>query len=232
MKRKLILLLNFCIVFICVSFVSCNDDNEENEPDAPIQEDVEITPGQEVDLGLPSGTIWAGWNVGASSPEEYGGYYAWGETEEKSNYSMGTYKYFDSHTGKLANIGTNISGTQYDVARQKWGGSWRMPTQAEFSELTSKCTWTWCEYKGVNGYKVTGPNGNSIFLPAAGSRCCGTSLYRDGSHGYYWNAMLAGNYYDWDSDDYDASNLYFGNVNYCSSYYHRRYDGLSVRPIK
>lgn len=233
MKRMLILLLNFCIVFICASFVSCNDDNEENEPDAPIQEDVEITPGQAIDLGLPSGTIWAGWNVGASLPEEYGGYYAWGETEEKKHYSWDTYKYWvDSDCNdvfdydEITNIGTNISGTQYDVARQKWGGSWRMPTKMEFDELTSKCTWTWQQYKGVWGQKVTGPNGNSIFLPAAGSRY-ESSLECDGSDGHYLSATLHE-----DCFYYGALGLYFGNGGYDSNAVWARCSGYSVRPVK
>ena len=196
---------------------------EDKEPDD------EITPGQEIDLGLPSGTKWAGWNVGASSPEQYGGYYAWGETEEKSDYDWDTYKYrVDSDgdgsldNGEFTNIGSNISGTQYDVARQKWGGSWRMPTKAEFDELTSKCAWTWITYKGVNGYKVTGPNGNSIFLPAAGARN-GTSLYYDGSYGYYWSASPSEDNYG-----YCAWTLLFIN----GYYFLTRTYGRTVRPVK
>ncbi len=197
---------------------------------ASVEED-EITPGQEVDLGLS--VNWGGWNVGASSPEQYGGYYAWGETEEKSDYDWDTYKYwFDSDGdgywdyGEFTNIGSNISGTQYDVARQKWGGSWRMPTNAEFDELTSKCAWTWITYKGVNGYKVTGPNGNSIFLPAAGCRY-GTSLRGDGSSGGYWSATL----YEDGYGSY-AWSLNFINGYYYGSYYSNRNDGHTVRPVK
>lgn len=186
----------------------------------------EITPGQEVDLGLS--VNWGGWNVGASSPEGYGGYYAWGETEEKSEYSSSTYKYYydtDSDGDKeYANIGNNISGTQYDVARAKWGGSWRMPTKAEFNELISKCTWTWITYKGVNGYKVTGPNGNSIFLPAAGGRS-GTSLNHRGGGGYYWSGALheSYSYLAWGLN-FDSGDRYLNTTN--------RHDGLAVRPVK
>jgi len=196
-------------------------------PTKTIKIEDEITPGQEVDLGLS--VNWAGWNVGASSPEQYGGYYAWGETEEKSDYSMETYKYWvdsdgDGYSdyGEFTNIGTDISGTQYDVARQKWGGSWRMPTKAEIDELTSKCKWTWYQYKGVNGYKVTGPNGNSIFLPAAGYRG-GTSLNYDGSHGFYWGATLHEDY------DYGVAWSLFSGGGDGSGY---RDAGLSVRPVK
>ena len=184
----------------------------------------EITPGKEVDLGLPSGTIWAGWNVGASSPEEYGGYYAWGETEEKSVYNWDTYKYRASQLGEYVNIGSNISGTQYDVARQKWGVSWRVPTIAEVDELISKCTWIWYEYKGVNGYKVTGLNGNSIFLPAAGN-----SLNSEMIYGSYWSASL------YEGDDNDGTfacflGFYYGSIS--SNGYDSRMDGNTVRPVK
>ena len=198
---------------------------EDKEPED------EITPGQEVDLGLS--VNWASWNVGASSPEEYGGYYAWGETGEKSDYDWDTYKYWVDRNGdgyvdynEITNIGTNISGTQYDVARQKWGGSWRMPTKAEIDELTSMCTWTWYQYKGVWGQKVTGPNGNSIFMPAAGYRY-GTSLYYDGSNGYYWSATPGE-----DSYGNSAWYLYFGNGSYNSSFSCLRYGGHTVRPVK
>lgn len=190
-----------------------------------IDHEAGISLKQEVDLGLS--VKWAGWNVGASSPEEYGGYYAWGETEEKSDYSEDTYKYLCDEDGdgvkEYVNIGNNISGTEYDVARQKWGGSWRMPTKEEFNELLSKCTWTWITYKGINGYKVTGPNGNSIFLPATGYRD-GTSLNNQGSCGYH----CSGTWYEGYSNPWD---LYFYNG------YHNfgtfdRYYGFPVRPVK
>src|SRR5574344_1874604 len=121
-----------------------------------------------VDLGLS--VKWASCTVGASFPEEYGGYYAWGETEEKSDYSWSTYKYCNDSSSTCMNIGSNISGTQYDVAHVKWGGSWRMPTHEEMQELYDKCTYKWITYNGVNGGKFTGPNGNSIFVPAENSK--------------------------------------------------------------
>lgn len=196
-----------------------NNDNGDNEN----------IPGIEVDLGLPSGTIWASWNVGASSPEEYGGYYAWGETEEKDNYTEETYKYgIDKYgTGYVDDyvfFGLNISGTKYDVARQKWGGSWRMPTKEEFEELLEKCTWTRCQYNSVWGQKVTGPNGNSIFLPAAGRRD-GTSF--DSGCGYYYSATLTrvfNRYYP----------HWFLNLERCEISYavFGRGFGCSVRPVK
>ena len=115
--------------------------------------------GDAIDLGLS--VKWASCNIGASSPERTGGYYACGETEVKSNYTWETYKYYAN--GKYTSIGTSICGTQYDVAHVKWGGQWRMPTLAELKELVNECTWTWTTLNGVKGMKVTGPNGNSIF---------------------------------------------------------------------
>ena len=181
----------------------------------------EITPGQMVDLGLS--VKWAGWNVGASRPEEYGGYYAWGELHEKSDYYWDTYQYWDQENDECIFIGNNISGTQYDVARVKWGGSWRMPTLAECQELIKKCTWTWTTYNGVKGQKVTGPNGNSIFLPAAGFRL-GTSVDLQGSYGDYWSGTLYEGY------SYYAYFLGFGSVSVRWNYYDRIY-GHSVRPV-
>ena len=128
-----------------------------------------------VDLGLPSGIKWATCNVGATKPEEFGGYYAWGETEEKDDYSWGTYKWcngssttmtkycIDSSYGTVDN--KTVLDLEDDVAHVKWGGSWRMPTRAEQEELRNNCTWTWTTQNAVNGYKVTSKtNGNSIFL--------------------------------------------------------------------
>ena len=175
-----------------------------------------------VDLGLPSGLKWANMNVGASSPEGYGNYYAWGETTTKSNYTEGSYQY---HNGSsYINIGSNISGTRYDVARSQWGGNWRLPTAAEMQELKDRCTWTWTTYQGVPGYKVTGPNGNSIFLPAAGCRY-GTEIYDRGSYGYYWSGTLYESYFSC----YAYFLSFYSSDHYVFSYY-REY-GHTVRPV-
>ncbi len=185
-----------------------------------------------IDLGLPSGTKWACCNVGASSPEGYGGYYAWGETEEKSKYTYENYKYWidmdgdgSVDTNEIQNLGSDISGTQYDVAHVKWGGSWRMPTVAECQELVDKCTWTWTTQGGHNGYKVTGPNGNSIFLPAAGARFSweweSDSLDFAGECGYYLSSSPYG---------HDEFGLYFDSSSH-SVYWTPRGGGRSVRPV-
>ena len=132
-----------------------------------------ITSGKEVDLGLPSGTIWSGWNLGAASPEQCGCYYAWGELQEKKNYNLDSYEHFDSFVGYV-NIGNDISNSKFDVVRQKWGNGWRIPTASEFYELIEICRWEWITYRGVTGYKVIGPNGKSIFFPATGIRVAST----------------------------------------------------------
>ena len=158
-----------------------------------------------IDLGLPSGTKWANMNVGASSPDEPGGYYAWGETETKNNYDVQSYAHFSG--GTLQDIGNNIANTQYDVVHVKWGGRWHMPTKEQFEELMEYCTWTIEERANSNGFLIKARNqsGKSIFLPAVGSRA-GTDL--PGSdmemQGAYWTATASGEKSTWcftSSDD-------------------------------
>ena len=170
-----------------------------------------------VDLGLPSGLKWATCNVGADSPEDYGDYYAWGEVETKGMYSEDNSKTY----GKSM---SDISGkSKYDVARAKWGSSWRLPTGAEFQELVDKCKWKWATQSGKNGYKVTGPNGNSIFLPAAG--CCrGLSLDYAGVGGYYRSST------PYESDDDYAYTLTLGS-SFLFVFMGSRDYGSSVRPV-
>ena len=173
-----------------------------------------------IDLGI--GVYFACCNVGASSPEEYGGYYAWGETEEKDYYDSSTYKYYNSSTG-YTSLGSDIAGTQYDVAHVKWGGGWHMPSYEQLGLLTSKCTSTRTSVNGVYGRKVTGPNGASIFLPAAGDRWR-DDTYHVGSYGYSWSsAQYPGN------SSY-ACSLYFSSGVMGRSYDYRNY-GRSVRPV-
>ena len=196
-----------------------NNNYDEEEPD--YSGSGYIRGYEYVDLGLPSGTMWAAYNVGASSPEGYGDYYAWGETTTKSDYSESNYQY---HNGsEYVNIGSNICGTRYDVARAQWGGSWRMHSEAEFEELIDRCTWTWTTYNGINGYKVTGPNGKSIFLPATGHRN-GTELYGRGSDGYYWSGSLV------ESGQSGAYGLSFDSGDRYIYSGFREY-GLTVRPV-
>ena len=147
-----------------------------------------------VDLGLPSGLKWATCNVGANSPEEYGDYFAWGETETKTDYSWDTYK-FTTDGGSTFTKYTETDGKttldpEDDAAAVNWGGKWRMPTDDEWTELRENCTWTWTSLNGVNGYEVkSNANGNSIFLPAAGYPS-DDGLDDAGNYGYYWSSSL------------------------------------------
>ena len=154
-----------------------------------------------VDLGLPSGALWATCNVGATTPEGYGDYFAWGETAPKAIYEWSTY--FDTNDGGStftkynSNGGKTILEPEDDAAHVNWGGSWRMPTN-EWWELRDNCTWTWTTQNGINGYKVTsnktGYTDKFIFLPAAGFRS-GSGLYDVGSNGiFYWSSSLFGDY--------------------------------------
>ncbi len=175
-----------------------------------------------IDLGLPSGTKWACCNVGATAPEDYGGYYAWGETEEKNYYDSSTYQYYQN--GSYVNLGSDIAGTQYDVARVKWGGSWVMPTHDQQMELCDNCTYEWTTVNGVKGGKFTSKtNGGIIFLPAAGRRLT-SGLDDAGSHGYYWSSTQG------PSITGSTFCLYFGS-GYTDWSYANRSSGRSVRPV-
>lgn len=116
-----------------------------------------------VDLGLPSGTLWAGFNIGASKPYEYGKYFSWGEHKEKIAYSTENYTH-----GTQLKTTESIIGTSYDTARTLWGGGWTMPSYLQFIELINLCEWTWTKLHGTTGFAIKGPNGKSIFLPASG----------------------------------------------------------------
>lgn len=169
-----------------------------------------------VDLGLS--VKWATCNVGATSPEGYGNYYAWGNTTPATNnaYTIGNSSTYGKQVG-------DISGNaQYDAARYNWGGTWRMPTASEYTELYSSCTWQWTTQNGVNGYKITGPNGNHIFMPAAGYRYSFNANYV-GSEGWYWTSMPA-------YDNNNANGVKFDSVSKTVLVTGREC-GLTIRPV-
>lgn len=185
-----------------------------------------------VDLGLS--VKWATCNVGADTPEDYGDYFAWGETSPKSEYDWSTYRWCKGDYDNLTKynikrkFGTVDKKTQLelsdDVVRVNWGSPWRMPTLEEWEELHTKCNWTWTTQNEVEGYKVvSNTNGNSIFLPAAGYRS-GGSLRSASTSGYYWSSSLSTSY------PYGARLLHFYSYN-VRWFYHDRYYGLSVRPV-
>ena len=202
--------------------------------------------GDWVDLGLPSGTIWATRNVGASAPEDYGDYFAWGETAPKSYYDWNTYQWY--HEYKDADGYSHSGFTKYctdsyygldgfvdnkteldpsdDAARAHYPGG-RMPSQEQMRELIANCSWQWTQRNGVNGQLITGPNGNTMFLPAAGERWY-ESLDNEGSFGYYWSLTLYLSVQNW------AYGLYFdpGAWGYWYFYGSRRGYGRTVRAVR
>ena len=188
-----------------------------------------------VDLGLPSGLLWATCNVGANTPEEYGDYFAWGETTTKETYNWATYKYCNGSSNtltkycELASHGYNgFTDNLYyleesdDAATANWGVGWRVPKATEFQELMDYCTVTWTIQNEVKGRLFTSNiNGNSIFLPAAGLRD-GDSLDETGYAGDYWARNHTG--------DGNAWFLRFTSSAYSVSTVSRHY-GLTVRPV-
>ena len=169
-----------------------------------------------VDLGLS--VKWATCNVGAEKPSDYGDYYAWGEIETKDDYSPET----SSTTGKEI---SDFSGNpEYDVAAAKWGGTWRMPTADEFTELINNCTMESAEQDGVLGVKVTGPNGNSIFLPLGGSWVRFLEPTPDFA-GYYWSSSPYGDNLE------RATYLFVQDFGSSITFFNNRHIGLNVRPV-
>lgn len=206
---------------------------EDTINDLPTDEPTEETGtiANAVDLGLS--VKWASWNLGASSPEGYGALYAWGVPDAKPGYNGDTqrpdkFKYKE------------ISGTEYDIARAKWGGKWRLPTYSEQHELATKCKWEICEINNIVGLKVTGPNNNSIFLPAAGYENS-VNITQRGEKGYYWSGTRGSDqhsYYphyrdftlnesllslSWRDNAGYSSSLTAPNLNYCNA--------MSIRPV-
>ena len=202
-----------------LTFTACgDDDDDDDDSDASTYEkeaDGSINGYDYVDLGLS--VVWATCNVGAASPELYGDYYAWGETETKSDYDSNDCETYGLHID-------DIGGTDYDVAHVKWGGTWRMPTEDEIEELIDNCTFTWMTENGVGGLRfMSNKNGKSIFLPAAGYRA-GTLLKNAGYIGDYWSST------PYERGTGYAYFLHFYCDNRCTLDDYREV-GRSVRPV-
>ena len=211
-------------------FAAC----EKSEPKEANNHDTKNDTKEAVDLGVS--VKWATCNIGATKPEDYGNYYAWGEITTKSTYDWSTYKYANGSNDALTKYCNNSSYGNNgftdelttleagdDAATQNWGGNWRMPTIDEWQELIDKCTWTWTTKNSVNGYEVKATNGNSIFLPAAGYRGSG-ELSSAGSYGGYWSSSLRTLYPGY------AQSVYFGSDYHGTGRSYRDY-GQSVRPV-
>ena len=189
-----------------------------------------------VDLGLTSGTLWATMNIGARTPEEYGYYFAWGETTPKNYYDWDTYKWCVDNFNNLNKYCTdNRFGfvdnkteldPEDDAAYVNWGFNWRMPTDAQFDELRSECYWLWTSINGVNGYLVSSKlNSASLFLPAAGD-CFASSVFSAESEGNYWSRTL------YAGETYNAYNLGFGSDHVGYSGCWNREKGYSIRAVR
>lgn len=240
MKRTL-RLTTLVAVAAGLAFASCQ--KEESNSTAGNGSNNGQVPDGYVDLGLPSGLLWAKCNLGATYPEQYGDYYAWGEIETKSAYWWRSYKFCDGRKNTFTKY-CSISSSGYngftdylttleaidDAATQKLGSGARMPTADEWRELIDNTTAEWTTMNGVNGRKFTASNGKSLFLPAAGGRLdsdlFGVSdnyLYDVGKDGHYW-----------------SSSLYEGDPAFAWSFYlvgqrvsrYSRDNGLSVRPVR
>lgn len=180
-----------------------------------------------VDLGLPSGTKWATYNVGAASPDEFGDYYAWGETEPKDEYID-----INSLTHRRGTVWLRKNGIinedgnltpEHDIATLSWGEPWRMPTDEEYEELLEYCDWTFTDYNGTNGYLVTGPNGETVFFVAAGFKQGAEAEYI-GDYGDYWSATVVRELIG------TACSLGYSSKAYGRRRY-ARFAGRSVRPV-
>ena len=185
-----------------------------------------------VDLGLS--VKWATCNVGASYPEDYGDYFAWGETTTKSTYNWSTYKHCNNSKYVLKKYNTfgdygvvdnkTILELSDDAAHVNMGGEWRMPTETEWAELREQCTWTWSTQDGINGYKViSNINGNSIFFPTAG---CSNNI-DVGIAGYYWSIELYTTYYQ----TYNAYYYHLSSSQNVGVNHDERYKGMSIRAV-
>ena len=184
----------------------------------PLYSQDNIENGHEwVDLGLS--VKWATCNVGAKTPEAEGNYYAWGEIVPKDDYSIENSVTYEQQMDDFS------GNAQYDAATANWGGDWRMPTETEMRELVNRCTWEWTTQNDVKGYKVTGPNGNSIFLPVTGYFTGTTFISGTCGYSYYWSSTPGSG-----SPDY-AYRLEFDSASHNVSIYNRNH-GYTVRPVR
>lgn len=187
------------------------------------------TESEEVDLGLS--VNWRAWNVGAEHAHEYGNHYAWGEISTKNNYSWDSYfdnPYTQGDVWKGCDLNSDISGSMaYDPSRYLEDNGWRMPTKEEMQELLDRCKWEWTTVEDVNGYNVTGPNGNSIFLPANGL-ADNNSITNEGTYGAYWTSTPQSDA----EGKATAATLYFYGGMLKSLQWANRYGGRAVRPVK
>lgn len=228
------------ILFFCLA-LNCFADGIE--PPAPSKPDGIIGGHEYVNLGLPSGTLWATCNIGSATPYEKGQFFAWGEVEPREDFSWESYKFFrgvesSPDFGQMAvleDIGTNICGTEYDAARHQWGNGWRLPNEKERYELRMLCWSKYTTENGVSGVRVYGPNEHSIFLPVFGSGLWyGEKDFFDSTDSYYWTGESSP-MYDYYERPLEPSNMAKGFI----VQYHTtlqggditKASGICVRPV-
>ncbi|MBR5716406.1 MAG: hypothetical protein IKX59_07435 [Bacteroidales bacterium] len=221
----------FCLLTMNVSFSCCHNgdsiDEESNGNNGAYGFCPDDNHPHKIDLRLPSGTKWSCCNVGANTPEEHGGFFAWGEVKEKSSYSRENYEYDNSYEAGFEYIGDDIAGTIYDVAYVNSKGKWRMPSLEQVTELIIICDWEWRAINGVNGQLVIGPNGNTIFLPASGWHW-DNSFQGKEEEGFYFTSTLSS--YN-DEALVRACGLEFNSKEVKPDNYLDRSAGCTVRPV-
>ena len=201
-----------------------------------------VTTGEYVDLGLPSGTLWATKNIGANKPEEYGDYFAWGETKPKKEYTWETYKWCNGTSDYMTKYNNNETyGTvdnkseldlEDDAAYVNRGNSWRMPSNEQFEELVRNCNWTRTRYKGVYGYMIKGKNGKSIFLPSGGKGDDTEQERKSSGFGFYWTRNAPTKQW-WNINPEGMAYLYWLYVNNgIGENIFSRFRGLNIRPVR
>jgi len=235
-KRRL-LFICFAVSALLIGIVIIISNHKSKESkDAPLSGSISSTiNGHEwIDLGLPSGIKWATCNVGASDPEDYGDYFAWGETSSKDVYTWASYKFNLSSEENIITLNkywdeNNRLDLEDDAAWANWGNGWRIPTLEEVNELIDECSWSLSSLNGVNGSIVVGPNGNSIFLPSAGLQVTGLHGYSPPDYkekaGYYYTSTLGSTYM---SAYYLVFNSNSRKVEVQDT---DRYAGMSIRPV-
>ncbi len=222
------------LMLIIIATTGCKKNDNPNDPNNGVETNDDL---EYVDLGLPSGTLWATCNLGATTPEGYGNYYSWGEIEKKDLYRWNTYKYCNGGADQLTKYcndpefgdegysdNLTILESGDDAAIAILGNEWCMPTKEQWDELLQNTTYAWTTQNNVNGYLFTASNGNSLFLPAS-DRIRGEEVLDLGNQGYYWSNML---------DNESARNAYTlvfspEDIKISSSI---RYLGIPVRPVR
>ena len=219
-----------CVLLSCGSL----RHNGETRPRMKADNGKKVEASQIVDLGLESGTMWAGWNIGANSPEKCGSYFAWGEVNAKQTFNWDNYSDLESivedkqtfKTFQPDVIRTIMGNPDADAATAAWGEHWAMPSKAQIDELLRECQWTWTSLKGQRGFVVKGPNGRSIFLPAGGCYFENSSLSQFGKTCFYWCGELD------DSGFFDSRAFCLIMLQKYPKYYDRNGERCDGKPIR